>query len=112
MKIGSDQIYSDAEILIIHAAAPMDWQIREFCKVPILFQGRKYYLRSKRKTEQPRKMVYELCPWPPDLHNASRSMMKNTLLRATERPQKTGAMTGSIWRSSLSIPFGPLLVRV
>ncbi len=49
----------------------MDWPIREFCKVPIFFRGQKYYLRSKLEGRQPGLMVYQLCPWPAQLHEAS-----------------------------------------
>ena len=38
----------------------MDWPIREFCRVPIYFGGRKYYVRSRTKAERPYAMVYEL----------------------------------------------------
>jgi len=71
MNIGSDEVVFDGERIVIHAAEPMDWPVREFCKVPVFFRGRKYYLRSKRGVEQPRPMVYELWPWPADLHEAS-----------------------------------------
>jgi hypothetical protein len=71
VNIGSDEVFFEGERVVIHAAEPMDWPIREFCKIPILFQGQKYYLRSKRNAEQPRPMVYELWPWPADLHETS-----------------------------------------
>jgi hypothetical protein len=71
VDIGSDQVTVDRERLIIHAAEPMDWPIREFCRVPIYFAGRKYYLRSKRAGERPRQIIYELWPWPAELHESS-----------------------------------------
>jgi hypothetical protein len=71
MNIGSDKVYVEGDRVSIHAAEPMDWPVREFHKVPILFQGKKYYLRSKRSAEPPRPTIYELWPWPLDLHEAS-----------------------------------------
>src|SRR3989442_11557061 len=71
VNIGSDKVWVEPERLIIHAAEPMDLPIREFCRVPLYFQGRKYYLRSKRKVERPHAMSYELWPWPTDLHESS-----------------------------------------
>ena len=71
LDIGSDQVQLEAERVVIYAAEPMDWPIREFCKVPIFFQERKYYLRSKRREGTPPRRVYELSPWPADLHEAS-----------------------------------------
>jgi len=71
LNIASDEVVFDGERVVIQAAEPMDWPVREFCKVPVFFRGRKYYLRSKRGVEQPRPMVYELWPWPADLHEAS-----------------------------------------
>jgi hypothetical protein len=69
--IGSDEVSLDAERVFIHAARPMDWPIREFCRVPIWFEGQKYYLRSKHAGQSPRPVVYELWPWPADFHGAS-----------------------------------------
>jgi len=69
--IGSDKVEAERERVIIHAAEPMDWPIREFCRIPLYFQGQKYYLRSRRKGERPYAMVYELWPWPADLQDAS-----------------------------------------
>ena len=71
MKIGPDEVAFEGERLLIRAAEPMDWPVREFCKVPIFFQGQKYYLRAKHKTEQLRPVVYELWPWSADMREAS-----------------------------------------
>lgn len=47
-------------------------------KVPIYFCEQKYYVRSKRKGERPHQVIYELWPWPEDLHEASpRSVVYN-----------------------------------
>ncbi|HEV2391271.1 MAG TPA: hypothetical protein VG146_02805 [Verrucomicrobiae bacterium] len=71
MNVGSDEVYVEGGRVVIRAAKPMDWTIREFCKVPIFFQGQKYYLRSKCKGDKNHPVVYELSPWPTELHEAA-----------------------------------------
>lgn len=71
IHIGTDSVSREPERLFIHAAEPMDLPIREFCKVPVYFQGQKYYVRSRQAGERPYKVVYELLPWPPELREAS-----------------------------------------
>ncbi len=71
LDIGTDKVCLEPERLIIHAAEPMDLPIREFCRVPVYFQGRKYYVRSQQAGERPRGVVYELWAWPPGLREAS-----------------------------------------
>jgi hypothetical protein len=68
--IGSDKVVFEGDLLVIHATEPMDWRIREFCKTPIWFRDQKYYLRSKRTGQPPHGVIYELAPWPEDLHGA------------------------------------------
>ena len=71
MNIGSDKVYLEQGRLIIHAVEAMDWPIREFCRVTVYFQEHKYYVRSKREGERPYRVVYDLWPWPEDVHEAS-----------------------------------------
>jgi hypothetical protein len=71
VNIGSDKVCLEQGRLIIHAVEPMDWAIREFSRVPVYFQDQKYYVRSKREGERPYRVVYELWPWPEDVHEAS-----------------------------------------
>lgn len=71
MTIGSDNIHFEQERLYIHAFEPMDWPAREFSRIPVFVQGRKYYVRSVRDGNPPYAMVYELWPWPADLHEES-----------------------------------------
>jgi hypothetical protein len=71
IKIGSDRVYVGEDRVVIDAVEPMDWQVREFCRVPIFFEGRKYFLRSQSSLEWPYAQRYELWLWPDDLHEAS-----------------------------------------
>lgn len=70
--IGPDRVIRLPDGAIIYAAREMpDWQIREFCKIPILFEGRKFYLLQKHRTDPPYALAYELSAWPDDLHEES-----------------------------------------
>lgn len=73
LRVGPDKVRWFGESVIIHATREMpDWQVREFCKIPIYFDGRKYYLKRKLRLERPYAMSYELDPWPEDLHEESK----------------------------------------
>lgn len=71
MNVGSDEVRLEQGRLIIHAVEPMDWPIREFSRVPVYFQDQKYYVRSKREGERPYRVIYELWPWPAEVHETS-----------------------------------------
>ena len=109
VNIGSDEVYLEGERVVIHAAEPMQWPIREFCKVPIFFQERQYYLRSKRQDVPARRMVYELWPWPADLHEASHRAVVYDEFYVTERDAAAGTSRrhGRLYVALL--PFYPLL---
>jgi uncharacterized RDD family membrane protein YckC len=109
MNIGSDEVFFEGECVVIHAAEPMDWPIREFCKVPIWFQGRKYYLRSKRNAEQPGPIVYELWPWPADLHDASPHAVVYDEAYAIERDKAAAKGRRHEWLYLALLPLYPFL---
>jgi hypothetical protein len=69
--MASDKVCVETERLIVHAAEAMDWPVREFCRVPIIFRGQKYYVRSKRDGERAHTFIYELWLWPEKLQEAS-----------------------------------------
>ena len=71
MVVGSDTVCLEDDRLVIHAAKPMDWPVREFKRVPIYFQNRKYYLRAKIEAESPHAIRYELWPWTDEHGSAS-----------------------------------------
>ena len=109
MTIGSDQVDVVGERLMIHAAEPMDWPIREFCRVPIYFEGRKYYVRSKRKGERPCKAVYELWPWPAELHESARQHVIYDEAYVNERDALAARRRGYELVHLLLLPAYPLL---
>jgi hypothetical protein len=40
-----------------------DWQVREYCRIPIRFQNQKYYLSKREPGEKPYAVRYRLTPW-------------------------------------------------
>ena len=109
VTIGSDEVRVEHERLIIHAAEPMDLPIREFCRVPLYFEGREYYLRSKRKGERPYVIVYELWPWPTDLHERSSRQVIYDESYVAERDAQAAERRRHEWLHLALLPFYPLL---
>jgi hypothetical protein len=109
MKVGSDQVNVEGNRLIIHAAEPMDWPIREFCRIPICFESRKYYVRSKHKGERPYAMVYELWPWPANLHEASTRQVVYDAAYVVERDEIATRQRGHERCYVVLLPVYPLL---
>ena len=70
--IGPDKVIFHDDAVIIWAAREMsDWQVREFCRIPIYFQGRKYYLKRRSRMDPPYVMGYELEAWPAEYQGES-----------------------------------------
>jgi hypothetical protein len=109
LNIGSDKVCVEPERLIIHAAEPMDLPIREFCRVPLYFQGGKYCLLSKHKGERPYAMVYELLPWPRDLHEASTRQVVYDDAYVIERDKMAAKGRCDEWLRTALLLFYPLL---
>lgn len=109
MNFGSDKVHAEGERLIIQATEPMDWPIREFCRIPLYFQGRKYYLRSKRKGEPPYAMVYELWPWPTGSHEASTRQVIYDEAYVLERDRMAAKGRGYERLHVILLPLYPLL---
>ena len=109
MNVGSDKVCVGPERLVILAAEPMDLPMREFCKVPVYFQGRKYYVRSKHKAERPHAMAYELWPWPTDLHESSTRQVIYDEAYVIERDKMATTRRGHERLHMLLLPVYPLL---
>ena len=109
LNIGTDRVCLEPERLIIHAAEPMDLPIREFCKVPVHFQGQKYYVRAKQAGERPCAVVYELWPWPPELHEASTQQLFYDEAYVTERNRMAATRRRHERRHWVLLPLYPLL---
>lgn len=71
IRIGPDEVHLFEGGCVILSLADMDWQIREFCRVPIWFRETKYYLHYKEFDEDRQKFAYHLHHWPADHAQAS-----------------------------------------
>lgn len=109
MKMLSDEVERAGDVVIIHAANPMDWPVREFCKVPIWFEGRKYFLRTKRDGPTPPGMIYELQLWPENLHEASARGVIYDKDYVAERDRQARTNSRNSWLYLLLLPFYPVL---
>ena len=100
--IATDKVVVGEDLVVIHATEPMDWRIREFSKVPIWFCGQKFYLRSKRTGEPPHAFVYELAPWPEDLHGVESSQ---SIRYDADYVNERNRLAGSVRRHDRSYHF-------
>lgn len=108
--VGSDQVLIEEHLLIIHARHPFpDWKVREFCRHPIYFRDRKYFIRSRCPAEAPFAMRYELAPWPADLHEESSLsfIYDPVLVRARDESLKLDRHQDRLYY--LLMPFYPVL---
>jgi hypothetical protein len=65
INIGPDKVRVTPEVVCVFATRDMpDWTVREFCRRPIFFQRRKYYLLKKERGPVPYAMSYFLACWP------------------------------------------------
>ncbi len=72
LEVGPDKVHLIGnEVTVFAMRAIPDWTLREFCRVPIYFQGNKYYLLRKTPGPRPYAMHYQLAPWHPDLGTES-----------------------------------------
>ena len=108
-KVGSDRVNISANRVLIDAAQPMDWAISEFCRTPVYFEGRKYYLRSRHAASPPFARQYELCPWPADLHEeSSRAVIYSEAYVAERDARARRERRGDLFHTLL-LPFYPFL---
>ena len=109
--LGRDHVEVSAHAVVIHTARPMgDWQVREFCRIPIWFRGRKYYVRRKwAAANGPHRYAYELGPWPDDLHEEAPLKITYDELYVALRDEDHRRDRASAAGRLLLMPFFPLL---
>jgi hypothetical protein len=72
IAIGPDKVLVyDDKIVVCSTRDMPDWQIREFCRIPIYFRGVKFYVRRKSRMNPPYVVGYELEPWPEEFQGES-----------------------------------------
>ncbi len=106
---GSDVICTRADRLVIFAAQPMDWPAREFCRVPVFVEGRKYFLHSRGGSVPPFAASYELHPWPKELRDASTEEIHYTKHYIAERDCAAARQRRGDAINFLLLPLYPLL---
>ncbi len=109
VNIGSDKVCLEDGRLVIHAAEAMDWPIREFCRVPVYFQEHKYYVRSKRDGERPYRVIYELWPWPEEVHEAPAKWVVYDEAYVAQRDRAAAAARRKEALYAMLLPVYPLL---
>ena len=61
-RLGSDRVIEAGGGMIVISAVDMrDWEVREFRRIAIMFQGRRYFLTHKAKERG--RFRYRLVPW-------------------------------------------------
>jgi hypothetical protein len=108
-QVGPDRVHVGRERIVIEAAHPMDCPVREFCKVPIYFEGRKYYVRNHSTAPQPFAKRYELWPWPADLHEESNRSVIYSEAYVAERDRAAQKQRSGAVQHALLSAFYPLL---
>ncbi len=109
-EIGSDKVLFHGESVIIYAAREMsDWQVREFCRIPIFFRGRKYYLMRKSRMAAPYAMGYELAPWPDEFQGESKLSITYGEEYVAERDRFAGDDRRNEFHRLVLLAFYPLL---
>ncbi len=109
IRVGPDLTRVEGDALVIYAATPMDWPVREFCRVPIFVRGWKYYLRQKSKADPPFAMRYDLCRWPEDLHDESNLPVIYDELYVRQRDLDALAERRANCAYFFLVPFSPVL---
>ena len=110
LKVGADEVHFAGEFIIIHASREIaDWMSREYCRSPIWFQGKKYFLAGKGPLEAPFAVRYKLAPWPAECHEESSISYVYDEALVAERDQdfKTGRVGHHA--NVLLTPLYPLL---
>lgn len=86
IKVGPDQVTILEDYVVIDARRPMpDWQVREFARIPIYFQEKKYFLRHKEQADKPYAIRYVLESWPADNTEVCRTTLEYNEEAVAER---------------------------
>src|SRR5437867_4362748 len=67
INVGPDQVTIEGNKVTIEARHALpEWQVREYVRIPVYFQEKKYFLRQKSPGQKPFAMRYVLELWPED----------------------------------------------
>lgn len=77
LQVGPDQVTIEGNKVTIDARHVMpDWQVREYSRIPVYFQEKKYFLRQKTDAVKPFAIRYVLELWPEGEGGTSRVMLE------------------------------------
>lgn len=110
IAVGTDRVEINADRVVIHALHPFcDWRIREFCRQPIYFEGRKFYLAAKSVGTAGFAIRYELAPWPPGLIEESPACFQYDAQAVAERNAELAVERGRSVLWCFLLPLYPVL---
>jgi hypothetical protein len=108
-RLGPDRVHITPEGIVIEAARPMDWSVREFCRIPIFYDRRKYYLRQQSDAPPPFMKRYELGSWPSQWREESSCHVVYDDAYVRERDEAFYEARRHDRSHTLLLPFYPLL---
>ena len=109
VQVGTDRVCIGTEGVVIEARERMDWPVREFCRTPVYFEGRKYFVRNSGEAVAPYVRRYELWPWPADQPEQTTRMVIYDAAYVAERDATARARRGGDWWHLILLPFFPFL---
>ena len=110
IQVGPDKVLRSADSLVVLTKRNMpDWRLREFCRIPIYFRGRKYWLKDHRRAEPPFAEQYDLEAWPESWREESNRPIKYDEFYVDEREAAAKGMRRSKVLYHGLMPLFPLL---
>lgn len=109
VQVGGDRVSVQGHCLVIEARELMDWPVREFYRVPIYFQGQKFYVRTAGEAAAPFVRRYELALWPPDQPEQTTKMVVYDEAYVMARDAAARARRGDDRWHLFLLPFFPFL---
>ncbi len=90
VRNGPDLIRWVGEKIIIYAGREMpEWQVREFSRPGIFFEGQLYYIRTREPAKKPYRVRYELWPWPEERKDPPSRLMTYDVATVVERERSS-----------------------
>ncbi len=110
VAVGPDRVTISGPRVIIDARREFpDWQVREFARIPVLLQGRTFFLSCKLDSVAPWKRRYVLDPWPENLGGGNGTFLAYDEAAVAERDAVArGRQVNSVVHQLL-LPITPLL---
>lgn len=110
LSMGPDKVWFVGESVVIYAVREMmDWDVREFCRIAIDFQGSRYYLSEQTRTAPPYAVRYTLKPWPANRPDLPSRMIVYDAAYVAQREQASREERRSVLGRLVLLPFYPCL---